>query len=114
MKRSILCLSMVFALASQCYAAGFVGTGTVYRLRTHDRDYGADADWVSLVGVTSLGNCKTADAGYVLMRIRDDVKGQRMFTLALTSKVSGTPLTVFVDDTVVDSLGYCYALFIQP
>ena len=113
MKRVALCLSMLFWFVSPSYAALHAGTGTVYLLRSHDSTFGAGVDWFSLVGVSSLGACKIADAGYVVLRIRDDTKGQRMFTLVLAAKTSGTPITVWVDDTVTDSAGYCYALFMQ-
>jgi hypothetical protein len=113
MKRLALCLSMLFGLVSPSYAVLNTGTGTVYLLRSHISGFGADVDWFSLVGVSSLGACKTADAGYVVLKLRDDPKGQRMFTLVLAAKTSGMPLTVWVDDTVTDSGGYCYVLFMQ-
>jgi hypothetical protein len=114
MKRLILCLSALVCLVSPSHAAYYSGTGTVYLLQVLDKVYGVDLDWFSLVGVTSLGACKTIpSSGYVALRIRDDTKGQRMFTVILAAKTSGTPLTVWVDDTVTDSAGYCYVLNIQ-
>jgi hypothetical protein len=113
MKRLLLCLSTLIGFVSPTYAAPYVGTGTVYLLRSHDLRLGADVDWFSLVGVSSLGVCKTDEGGYVVLKIRDDQRGQRMFTLVLAAKTSGTPLSVQVDDTVTDSGGYCYVQFIQ-
>lgn len=113
MKRLAFCLSMLFGLVSPSDAAPYNGTGTVYLLRSHDSLYGASVDWFSVVGVSSLGACKTADGGYVVLKLRDDAKGQRMFTLVLAAKTSGTPITVWVDDTYTDSGGYCYAEAIQ-
>jgi len=104
---------MLFALASPSYATVYSATGTIYLLRSHDPAYGPDVDWFSLVGVSSLGACKAADGGNVLLRIRDDTKGQRMFTVLLAAKTSGSTVLVWVDDTFKDSGGYCYALFVQ-
>jgi hypothetical protein len=117
MKRLALCLGMLFSLAfslvSLGYAAPHSGTGAVYILRSYDSALGPNIDWFSLVGVSSLGTCNTADGGYVVLRIRDDAKGQRMFTLILAAKASNTPLTVWVDDTVTDSSGHCYVLAVE-
>src|SRR2546425_1144620 len=113
MKRLAVGLRTLFGLVSPSDAAPHTGTGTVYLLRSHDSGFGGSVDWFSLVGVISLGACNTADGGYVVLRIRDDMKGQRMFTVALAAKTSGTPLTVWVDDTVTDSAGYCYALLVK-
>jgi hypothetical protein len=104
---------MLFVAVMPSYAAVLSATGTVFLLRTHDSVYGADTDWFSLVGVTSMGTCKTGDAGYVVLKIWDDQKGQRMFTIALAAKTSGAALTVWVDDTDKDSSGNCYVRFMQ-
>jgi len=42
--------------------------------------------------------------------LRDDARGQRMFSVVLAAKSAGIPLTVRVDDTVKVAGGYCYAL----
>jgi hypothetical protein len=115
MKRMASYLSAVFFLLSPCHAAFLSGTGSIYVLQVlDDRVYGQDKDWFSLVGVTSLGACRTIpSSGYVALRIRDDAKGQRMFANLLAAKTSGTPLTVWVDDTITDSDGYCFVLNMQ-
>jgi hypothetical protein len=113
MKRLAFCLSLLFFLVSPSYAAVYSATGTIYILEVFDSTHGSDVDWFSLVGVSSLGACRTADAGYVVMLLRDDLKGQRMFTLALAAKTSGTPVTVQVDDAVTDSAGFCYVQYIR-
>jgi hypothetical protein len=114
MKRLAIHLSALFFLLPPCHAAFFSGTGSIYLLQVLDKVYGADKDWFSLVGVSSLGACKTIpSSGYVALRIRDDAKGQRMFADLLAAKTSGTPLTVWVDDTITDSAGYCYVLNLQ-
>ena len=109
MKRSALWWIALLLSVCPAYAAIYTGSGTVYTLQVHDSSLGTDMDWFSLVGVTSLGTCRTADAGYVALALRDDAKGQRMFTLVLAAKSAGATLTVRVDDTVVSSSGYCYA-----
>ena|SRR5689334_22581380 len=113
MKRLAFGLSVLLGFVAPSYSASHSGTGTVYLLRSHDSSIGASVDWFSLVGVSSLGACKTGDAGYVVLRLRDDAKGQRMFTLVLAAKTSSTPMTVWVDDTVTDAGGYCFALAVQ-
>ena len=108
MKRLALCLSLLI-LASPSDAAVFSGTGTVSTIQVFDSVYGTDVDWFSLTGVASLGTCKTA-GGFVVLRIRDNPKGQRMFTLVLAARTSGTSLTVSVDDTMKDPSGFCFVL----
>jgi hypothetical protein len=115
MKRLALWWSVLLVLASPSYAAVHSGTGTVYILQLFDSAYGADVDWFALSGVSSLGACKTTGPtppGYVVFRLRDNPKGQRMFTVVLAAKASNTPLTVFVDDTVTDGAGYCYVQYL--
>jgi hypothetical protein len=110
MKRLILLLAALLLNVSPTYAAPFTGSGMVYTLRTHDSvTFGANADWFSLVGVTSLGTCPTAFGGPVVLMLRDDTRGQRMFSLVLAAKSAGIPLTVRVDDTVKTAAGFCYA-----
>ncbi|MBV8211473.1 MAG: hypothetical protein JO133_15565 [Burkholderiaceae bacterium] len=36
-----------------------------------------------------------------------DKDGRRMFDLALASKTSGSPLKIWVDDTVTGASGFC-------
>jgi hypothetical protein len=115
MKRLALGLTMIlFAFVSPSYATGYSATGTISFLRSHDQlYYGPDVDWFAIVGVSSLGTCKADGFGNIVFRIRDDTKGQRMFTVLLAAKTSGSTVLVWVDDTFKDSGGYCYALFVQ-
>jgi hypothetical protein len=109
MKTVLFGLTACLLAAAPAHAAVFTGTGTVYTVRSRDSTLGVNTDWFSLVGVTSLGTCPTADAGYVVLKMRDDTKGQRMLALALEAKAAGTTLTVQVDDTIRNSEGYCLA-----
>ena len=90
MKRVVFLLTAFLLNISPAYAALFAGSGTVYILRSHASVVGANVDWFSLVNVTSLGVCKTADAGYVVLRLRDDAKAQRMFSLVLAAKAANS------------------------
>ncbi|SRR6266436_5285093 len=110
MKQVAFFLSALLLSVSASYATVFTTSGTVYTLQTHDSaTSGANADWFSLVGVTSLGTCPTGDGGNVVFALRDDQNGQRMFSLVLAAKSAGTTLTVRVDDALKTSTGYCYA-----
>ena len=110
MKRAVLFLSALLLNVPPSNAAPFTASGTIYTLQTHDSvSSGADADWFSLVGVTSVGTCPTGDGGYVVFMLRDDANGQRMFSLALAAKSAGNTLTVRVDDTLKTTTGQCYA-----
>ena len=109
MKRAVFLLTVSLLAICPAYGAIYTGTGAVYTLRSRDSVLGVDTDWFSVVGVTSLGTCRTADAGYVVLKLRDDAKGQRMFSLVLSAKAAGAILTVRVDDTVLNPEGYCYA-----
>jgi len=92
MKRAVLFLSALLLNVPPSNAAPFTASGTIYTLQTHDSvSSGADADWFSLVGVTSVGTCPTGDGGYVVFMLRDDANGQRMFSLA-PQNLRETPL----------------------
>ena len=111
MKQVICLLAALLLNLSPTYAALFTANGSVYTLRTHDSiTFGPDADWFSFVGVTSLGTCPTGDGGNVVFMLRDDARGQRMFSVVLAAKSAGIPLTVRVDDTLKTTAGFCYAI----
>jgi hypothetical protein len=107
------CLVTLFFLASTGHAADYSATGTVNTLRSRDSSPDVDSDWLSLAGVDSLGTCKTADARHVVFLVPNDKEGQRMFALALASKTSGMPLTIWVDDTVTGPSGFCLLSYIE-
>jgi hypothetical protein len=113
MRHAAFCIAVLALSVLPADATDYSASGTVYILRSHASVVGADKDWFSLVNVSSLGICRTADAGYIVLRLRDDAKGQRMFSLVLAAKAAGTPVTVVVDDTIFDGSGYCYALSVE-
>ena len=85
---------------------------TVKLLRSHDSSWFANVDWFALDGVTSLGGCPTYN-GYVVFRLKDDERGKRQFTTVMSAKLASAPVTVDVDDTYLDSSGYCLVKFVQ-
>jgi len=102
---AILCVPRGAAEAAQ-----YSGTGTVAVLRSHDA--AISLDWFALTGVASLGACPAVN-GSVVIVIKDDLRGQRHLAIALAAKMAGMPLTVWVDDTNLDSTGYCYLEYLQ-
>src|SRR5258708_9212145 len=100
MKRVVFLLTTLLLSVSETYAAPFSASATVYTLRSRDSVFfGTDADWFSLVGVTSLGTCPIGDGGYVVIMFRDDSRGQRMFSLVLPAKSAVIPPTIPADQT---------------
>src|SRR3954465_8518545 len=92
-------------------ATTYGGTGTVALVRSHDS--AVSEDWFQITGVTSLGTCPTYN-GLVLFVIKDDDRGWRHFTLAVSAKRAGTTISAWVDDTkVTPSGGGCYVQYIQ-
>lgn len=106
MKR-LACLSALSCVLSTANAASYSATGTVGALHLEDSARNAESNWFSLVGVDSLGTCKTSSEGHVVFLLPGDKDGRRMFDLALASKTSGSPLKIWVDDTVTGASGFC-------
>jgi hypothetical protein len=95
------------------YATGYNATGTVIKLVSYDLNwFGANTDFFNLSGVTSLGTCGLS-GGYVVFRLHDDVRGQRMFAGLSAAMLSGNTVIAYVDDQYKDSLGFCYAIGIS-
>jgi hypothetical protein len=95
------------------HANAYVASGTVVNIYTNDLNwFGANTDWFDVSGVTSLGTCGTSQ-GYVVFRIRDDVRGQRMFAGLTAAKLAGNSITVSVDEQDKDSTGFCFAQWIS-
>jgi len=88
--------------------ATYGGSGTVNYFVISDSSFGTNFDYFALTGVTALGNCPKAN-GLVLLKLKDDAKGQRQFSYVLAAKMTESTITVQVDDTVLDPSGYCYA-----
>jgi hypothetical protein len=88
--------------------AQYGGSGTVGFFVVSDLSFGPNFDYFALNGVTALGTCPTAN-GLVVLKLKDDAKGQRQYSYVLAAKVTGSTISVQVDDTVLDPSGYCYA-----
>jgi hypothetical protein len=59
-----------------------------------------------------MGQCPWSE-GLVVLRIKDDQRGQRQFALITAAKTAGTPIIVVADDVNVDPWGYCYVGYIH-
>jgi hypothetical protein len=95
------------------YATGYNATGTVTQLVSYDLNwFGANTDYFSLSGVTSMGTCGQS-GGYIAFRLHDDVRGQRMFAGLTAAQLEGKAVTAYVDDQYKDSLGLCYAIAVS-
>jgi hypothetical protein len=77
-------------------------------LHSEDSSRRPESNWFSLVGLDSLGTCKTSAEGHVVLLLPDDKEGRRMFDLVLAAKSSGMPLKIWLDDTVTGASGFCY------
>jgi hypothetical protein len=102
---SAVALEVIFS--GPAVGATYTGNGTIYALVINDSSWGADADYLTVNGVASLGTCPTMN-GLVVLMLKDDSKAQRMFAALLAAKTAGTPVTIDADDTYRSTQGYCY------
>ncbi|EOX4083457.1 hypothetical protein ACM65P_004570 [Vibrio alginolyticus] len=103
MKIYLLVLFSVLSFSS--FAQTYTGAGTVHTLRAHANDlWGDSSDFMLVNGFTNAGKCKTSSDGLILIRMP---KEEREFSVALAAQLSGKELVVSVDDTRLDSNGYC-------
>jgi hypothetical protein len=113
-KNSTILLSFIAALnffSGPAMAAQYSYTGTISKVRSHDyQTYGTDRDWFQVTGFTSAGACPIypTSGGQVILVVRDDIKGQRMFKGVLLAESTGRTVTVYVDDTRLNSSGFCF------
>lgn len=112
--RHAILLSSIAALwmHETSQAAPYSATGQIAFIRAHDIIVGQNIDWFAVTGATSMGQCLLSE-GLVVLRIKDDQRGQRQFALITAAKTAGTPITVVVDDANVDPWGYCYVRYIH-
>jgi hypothetical protein len=109
----LACLGVLWCLVPTGYAAAHSATGTVSALHSEDSSRRAESNWFSLVGLDSLGTCKSSAEGHVVFLLPDDEEGRRMFDLVLAAKSSGVPLKIWVDDTVTGASGFCYVTAVE-
>jgi len=111
--RPCVVLVLLMAVVRFADAAPHNASGTVNILNLPDgASQGPNQSWVTIAGVSSLGTCPT-NGGLVLLRLRDDIPGQKQFSTLLAAKLTGSNVSVFVDDAYVDPAGFCYLLFLQ-
>ncbi len=110
MRHILISWLLLLLLGTEANAATYTISGQVALLRSHDAALGLD--WFSLAGASSAGACGTY-GGAVVMRLRDDARGQRQFSMLLAAKMSGTAVQVTLDDSVVDGYGHCYVRYLD-
>lgn len=102
----VAALGLVFAGSAS--GAIHSATGTLFAVITADSSSGPDADYFVLNNVTSLGTCGTMGNGLVIFLLKDDAKADRQLSALISARAAGTSISVDVDDTYVNALGYCY------
>ena len=114
--KTIIIASMLMSFSSS--ATVFVITGAIERLSTtHEQLSGDPTSSGSALRFTpasvpfpqTQGSCFTGSSGYLVIHIKDDTIGERMYTTMLAAQLSGHQVQVTVDDTFKNSAGYCYA-----
>jgi hypothetical protein len=120
-KNSIKSLAIFTALVVSAMApiAAHAGqhnlVGTIHRLDTNDPDInttGIGGSKLRLANTNlSAGGClrDNGGSGYVVIWVRDNSMGERMFTTLLAAQLSGHEVAVIVDDSKKNSAGVCYA-----
>jgi hypothetical protein len=114
MKKSLHRVISIGATAPRLVFAGsassaiYSATGAVYALIIADSSSGTDADYFALKDVTALGTCGKMGNGLVILLLKDDAKADRQLSALVSARAAGSPLSVDVDDTYVNALGYCY------
>lgn len=101
---------VLLAVTAQVSADEYWITGTIDRLDTIDDeitevDFGATK--IRLNSTETAGDCLIAN-DQVVMWIRDNSMGERMYTAALAAKLGGHTVTLRVDDDYKDSFNVCY------
>jgi hypothetical protein len=89
-------------------------SGTVQLVMAQDSGFGANSDWFSLNGVAPHGTCPGGGGttSNMVIAMKDDQYGSRQYAFVLAAFMTGTSLTVRVDDANKNAGGGCYAEFI--
>jgi hypothetical protein len=113
---TIIMASMLMSFSAA--AAGFVITGAIQYLSTTDQQIpGAPTEGGSSLRFTTAsvpmpqtkGTCFTGSSGFLVIHVRDNIVGERMYTTLLAAQLSGHQVQVTIDDTFQNSVGHCYA-----
>ena len=102
----------VLVLSGPVRAATFTATGDVYRISALAEELTYD-DLLLIDGFSSAGVCNVATEGMVILRIRDNPKGERQFSMAVAARLAGKQVQVQVTDSSADSRGDCYLRWIR-
>ena len=107
MKKLISISVLLFMLPGFAGADTFYNTSTVKALNVMSSANAAFDDSVTLNGFTSAGTCGTEN-GFVVIRVRDDERGKKQFSLLMAAKLAGKEVTVRLREDRVDANGQCY------
>jgi hypothetical protein len=105
------CLA-ILASHSACEATGTTFTGTINSVWAQDNTMGANTDFIRVSSATSLAGCQV-DEGFLNLRVKDDIRGTRSLSIALTAFSTGSTVTVYVDNANKASDGTCYLGWIK-
>jgi hypothetical protein len=95
------------------WATEFTATGNVVAARAYDSTLGVDTGYVTITGFSSAGSCPVNINNRVMMRVRGDSAGNRLFAVALTGQALGRTVTLRIDDAIKDPGGTCFLQYIE-
>lgn len=114
MKITVIGFTALSVLASlSVSAANHRLSGEIYRLDTNDSELNASGEGGSKLRLAntslSAGNCFKDGSGYVVIWVRDNNMGERMYSTLLAAQISDRQVSVLVSDSSKNSSGVCYA-----
>lgn len=107
-----IALSTVLLNTTVANAEVIVYTGKVSTLRSHESSLGPNNDWFALKGLDSAGACPSDDGG-VVIRLKDDEKGKRQFSMVMAAYMADKTVRVHIDDNLKDQHGYCFLRYVD-
>ena len=111
--QNIAMLALLLFLSSNVFGQEYQSQGKVASIVAADVNLaGPDTDWVAVEGFTTAGSCGT-DGTHVIMRLRDDSRGNRQLSIAMSAYMAGKTVLVSVDDTVKDASGSCFLRWLK-
>jgi len=116
MKLLLVCLLIL--CGQNAYAVTYGATGTVATVQMDDPatihtpfPNGTADDFFLLSGFSSAGSCGVGGpTNGVVLAVKKDTTGKRMFATALLAMSLGKTVTVYVDDTIRNANSYCYVV----
>lgn len=102
----------VLMVCSSVNATLYSLTEKVHILSTSDAQIMDDAGGISTLRLAnntlSAGSCFKGSSNYLVMYIRDNSMGERMYTMLLAAQMAGLTVQVTVDDQHKTTSGHCY------